>query len=47
MGVRQRWLPGMDVEWTWKEQDNNYEDFQKPSEEELRELLTPLQYRVT
>ncbi len=35
------------LEWTWKEQDNNYEDFQKPSEEELRELLTPLQYRVT
>lgn len=35
------------LEWTWKEQVSAYDDFQKPSEEELRESLTPLQYRVT
>ena len=35
------------LEETWKAQGSTYEDFQKPSEEELREMLTPLQYRVT
>jgi len=42
------------IETTWGEErggENNdsssYEDFVKPSDEELREQLTPLQYRVT
>lgn len=32
---------------TWPEEENRYEDFVKPSEEELRTMLTPLQYEVT
>lgn len=32
---------------TWPEQVDDYENFEKPSEEQLREALTPLQYEVT
>jgi len=35
------------LEWTWQDEDTEYAGFRKPSEEELREMLTPLQYRVT
>lgn len=31
----------------WPIQESSYEDYQKPSDEELREILTPLQYQVT
>lgn len=31
----------------WPKAENNYEDYQKPSEEELRAILDPLQYEVT
>jgi len=32
---------------TWPVKDNSYEDYQKPTDEELRAILTPLQYEVT
>jgi peptide methionine sulfoxide reductase msrA/msrB len=32
---------------TWPDQQSNYKDFQKPSDEELRVILNPLQYEVT
>ena len=41
------------IETTWGEEESSsektrdYEDFEKPSSEELKEELTPLQYRVT
>ena len=42
------------IESTWKSDDvseeqhsSPYENFEKPSEEELKEMLTPLQFRVT
>ncbi|MFW6005944.1 MAG: peptide-methionine (R)-S-oxide reductase MsrB [Candidatus Bipolaricaulota bacterium] len=43
------------IEATWEEEDvetsgetkKSYEDFEKPDDEELKEKLTPLQYRVT
>jgi len=31
----------------WPAKDNSYEDYQKPSDDELRAILTPLQYEVT
>jgi len=31
----------------WPAQEGRYEDYQKPSDEELRAILTPLQYQVT
>jgi methionine-R-sulfoxide reductase len=31
----------------WMEKGTGYEDYQKPSDEELRKILTPLQYEVT
>ncbi|KXA89569.1 methionine sulfoxide reductase [candidate division MSBL1 archaeon SCGC-AAA259D14] len=36
------------IEERWGDEDiKNYEDFEKPSDQELREILTPLQYEVT
>ncbi|MEF8836835.1 MAG: peptide-methionine (S)-S-oxide reductase MsrA [Candidatus Bipolaricaulota bacterium] len=43
------------IETTWEDEsgntsgetDRSYEDFEKPEDEELKETLTPLQYRVT
>lgn len=43
------------IKTTWEDEDNNtseesdrnYEDFEKPDDEELKQTLTPLQYRVT
>jgi peptide methionine sulfoxide reductase msrA/msrB len=32
---------------TWAEKGSNYDDYQKPSDEELRAILSPLQYEVT
>jgi peptide methionine sulfoxide reductase msrA/msrB len=31
----------------WPEKESSYEDYQKPTDEELRAILTPLQYEVT
>ena len=31
----------------WSLQDNSYDNYEKPSDDELREILTPLQYEVT
>ena len=31
----------------WPEKETGYEDYQKPSDEELRTILKPLQYKVT
>jgi peptide methionine sulfoxide reductase msrA/msrB len=31
----------------WPAKENSYEDYQKPPDEELRAILTPLQYEVT
>jgi peptide methionine sulfoxide reductase msrA/msrB len=31
----------------WPAKENSYEDYQKPTDEELRAILTPLQYEVT
>jgi peptide methionine sulfoxide reductase msrA/msrB len=31
----------------WPAKENSYEDYQKPADEELRAILTPLQYEVT
>jgi peptide methionine sulfoxide reductase msrA/msrB len=31
----------------WPEEENGYHDYQKPSDEELRTILSPLQYEVT
>lgn len=36
------------IEEKWEDKDTkNYEDFEKPSDEELRKALSPLQYEVT
>jgi peptide methionine sulfoxide reductase msrA/msrB len=35
------------LEVIWPAEESSYEDYQKPSDEELREMLTPLQYEVT
>jgi len=35
------------LEENWLNEENNYEDYQKPSDEELMTTLTPLQYEVT
>jgi peptide methionine sulfoxide reductase msrA/msrB len=35
------------LEVMWPTEESSYEDYQKPSDEELREMLTPLQYEVT
>jgi peptide methionine sulfoxide reductase msrA/msrB len=35
------------IEETWPKEETNWDDYQKPSEEELRETLTDLQYHVT
>jgi peptide methionine sulfoxide reductase msrA/msrB len=35
------------LEGIWPAEESSYEDYQKPSDEELREILTPLQYEVT
>ena len=34
-------------EGDWVEKETGYEDYQKPSDEELRTILNPLQYEVT
>jgi peptide methionine sulfoxide reductase msrA/msrB len=31
----------------WSPQENTYDNYEKPSDDELREILTPLQYEVT
>lgn len=35
------------IEEKWGDKDRNYEDFEKPSDEKLRESLSPLQHEVT
>ena len=35
------------LEENWPDEENNYESYQKPSDDELREILSQLQYEIT